>query len=93
MKRPELRFRNPSLLERAWELQRRDRDRFVRFFGSDMVLIPGMELAARMREYLAFSRCEVVAQLAGQESDSAWPVTPLSQSTSRLIWWSPKRWP
>jgi hypothetical protein len=64
---PELLFRNPSLLKRGWELQRRDRDRFVRFFGTDMVLIPGVELAARMREYLAFSRGEVLAQLAAQK--------------------------
>ncbi len=67
---PELLFRNSSLLEQGWELQRRDRDRFVRFFGTDMVLIPGVELAARMREYLAFSRREVLARLTAQESAS-----------------------
>lgn len=31
MRCPQLPFRNPSLLERGWELQRSDRDRFVRF--------------------------------------------------------------
>jgi len=70
MKCPELLFRNPSLLERGWELQRSDRDRFVRFFGTDMVLIPGTELAERMRQYAASSRREVLAQLAAQGSDS-----------------------
>ena len=45
-----------------------DRDRFVRFFGTDMVLIPGTALAERMRQYAAFSRREVLAQLAGQEA-------------------------
>jgi len=67
---PEMLFRNPFLLERGWELQRTDRDRFVRFFGTDMVLTPGTALAERMRQYAAFSRDEVLAQLAAQESDS-----------------------
>ncbi len=67
---PEMLFRNPSLLERGWELQRSDRERFVRFFGTDMVLMPGTELAERMRQYAAFSRREVLAQLAAQKSAS-----------------------
>jgi hypothetical protein len=70
MEYPELVFRNPSLLERGWELQRSDRERFVRFFGTDMVLMPGTELAERMRQYAAFSRSEVLAQLAEQKRAS-----------------------
>jgi hypothetical protein len=67
---PELLFRNPSLLERGWELQRTDRERFVRFFGTDMILVPGTALAGRMRQYAAFSRGEVLAQLPAQESET-----------------------
>ena len=67
---PELLFRNTSVLERGWELQRIDRDRFVRFFRTDMVLIEGTALAEQMRQFLAFSRREVLAQLAAQESVS-----------------------
>jgi hypothetical protein len=67
---PQSVFRNPSLLERGWELQRSDRERFVRFFGTDMVLMPGTELAERMRQYAAFSRSEVLAQLAEQKRAS-----------------------
>jgi hypothetical protein len=70
MRCPELAFRNPSRLERGWELQRSDRDRFVRFFGTDIVLIPGTALAERMRQYAAFSRREVLAKLAAQKSAS-----------------------
>jgi hypothetical protein len=70
MKYPELVFRNPAFLERGWELQRIDRERFVRFFETDMALIEGTELAERMRQYAAFSRREVLAQLAAQEIDS-----------------------
>jgi hypothetical protein len=69
-KYPELVFRNPTLLERGWELQRSDRERFVRFFGTDMVLIPGTELAERMRQHATFSRREILAQLAAQKIDS-----------------------
>lgn len=66
MRYPELFFRNPSHLERGWEIQRSDRERFVRFFGTDMVLMPGMELAEGMRQYWAFSHREVLAQLSEQ---------------------------
>ena len=69
-KYPELVFRNPAFLERGWELQRSDRERFVRFFETDMALIEGTELTERMRQYAAFSRREVLAQLAAQEIDS-----------------------
>jgi len=67
---PEMLFRNPTLLKRGWELQRSDRDRFVRFFGTDLVVMPSMALAERMRQYAAFSRREVLAQLEAQNSDS-----------------------
>jgi hypothetical protein len=70
MQYPELVFRNASLLERGWRLQRSDRERFVRFFGTDMVFIEGTELAERMRQYAAFSRREVLAELAAQGIDS-----------------------
>jgi hypothetical protein len=65
---PEMLFRNPTRLQRGWEMQEIDRDRFVRFFGADMVVMPGAVLAQRMRQYAVFSRGEVLAQLAGQES-------------------------
>jgi hypothetical protein len=70
MKCPESFFRNPVHVERGWELQRSDRERFIRFFGTDMVLIEGTELAERMRSYAAFSRREVLAKLAVQGIDS-----------------------
>jgi hypothetical protein len=64
MQQPKLVFRNPHKLERAWELQRADRDRFVRFFGTDTVVIPGAQFADRMRDYHAFSHCEVLSELS-----------------------------
>lgn len=63
---PRLAFRNPDRLRRGWELQRKDRERFVRFFGADMVVLPGPQLPDRMQDYYAFARREALAELAAQ---------------------------
>jgi len=79
--RPELVFRNPYYLERGWELQREDRDRFVRFFGTDMVRLPGTQLPELMREYHAFSRHEVLTRLAARHEtahSTQWPLPETS---------------
>jgi hypothetical protein len=49
-----LALRDPERLARAWELQREDRRWFVAFFGSDLVVCSGSELAGRMRAYGEF---------------------------------------
>jgi len=64
VRHPELVFRNPDWLARGWELQREERERFVRFFGTDMVTVPGDLFAQRMGEYQAFSASEVEASLS-----------------------------
>lgn len=71
---PEAVYRNPEKLRRAWELQRLDRERFIRFFGSDTVVVPGAELQDRMDAYWDFARSEA----SGAPShDSASPVLEL----------------
>jgi hypothetical protein len=67
LERPELVLRNPQHLERARELQRVDRERFIRFFGTDLVRVPGAELRDRMGGYYAFSRREVLAELESRQ--------------------------
>jgi hypothetical protein len=49
--RPEDAFRNPGLLERGWALQREDRDRFVAYFGTDTLILPPAEAAARLEAF------------------------------------------
>ena len=71
MRHPELAFRNPEKLERGWELQRAERDRFLRFFGTDIVVMPGVQLADRMREYLVSSRGEVLPSLSARGGDGS----------------------
>jgi hypothetical protein len=54
LRHPALALRDPERLARAWELQREDRRWFVAFFGSDLVVCSGSELAGRMRAYGEF---------------------------------------
>jgi hypothetical protein len=63
LRQPRLMFRNPDKLTRGWELQHAERDRFVRFFGTDLIVLPGDQLADQMRQYQEFSRKEVLATL------------------------------
>jgi hypothetical protein len=78
---PRLAFRNPDRLRRAWEMQRSDRDRFVRFFGADIVVLPGSQLPDQMQDYYAFSRRETLAELAARGEVAEYP----DQST-RFNW-------
>jgi hypothetical protein len=59
LRAPEAVYRNPEKLAKAWELQRQDRERFVRFFGNDLVVVSGEQVQGRMDEYWAFCREEV----------------------------------
>jgi hypothetical protein len=64
MRHPESAFRNPDKLARAQQLQNTEHDRFVQFFGADFVLIPGAQLAERMRSFYTFCRDQAVSELA-----------------------------
>jgi hypothetical protein len=57
--RPQLAFRNPAKLAQAWEQQRAEHRSFVEFFGADLVIIPGDQVAERLRAYLHFRQFEV----------------------------------
>jgi hypothetical protein len=76
---PELMYRNPEKLAQAWEIQREDRDRFVRFFGSDLVVLPGDEAQDRVGEFWAFSREETLRPAArpDRRRDPAAPLMEL----------------
>jgi hypothetical protein len=56
---PALVFRNPAKLAHGWALQREEREHFVAFFGADLVVLPGRELAERMRAYGHFRTHDV----------------------------------
>lgn len=69
LRTPEAVFRNPAKLARAWEQQRADRESFIRFFGADLVVLPGDEVEERLNAYYAFCRAEIV----GPEPDGLPP--------------------
>ena len=70
-KAPELSFRNPRKLQEAWELQRKDRRDFMSFFGSDMIVVSGNEIAERMRAYARFKMYEVLDAQGRSAADRA----------------------
>lgn len=56
---PALVYRNPAKLEQGWQLQHQERRSFIEFFGSDLVVVAGHEVAARLRAYHRFRLHEV----------------------------------
>jgi hypothetical protein len=59
---PEAVYRNPERLARAWELQRAERQRFIRFFGTDLVVVPGEQAQRRLDEFYAFRQEEILRE-------------------------------
>ena len=53
-KYPRLVFRNPDKVTQGWELTRKQRAMFVEFFGSDLIVVPGPEVASRMNGFLTW---------------------------------------
>jgi len=51
---PRLVFRNPGKVTQGWELARKQRAMFIEFFGSDLIVVPGPEVASRMNGFLAW---------------------------------------
>jgi hypothetical protein len=63
MRTPEAVFRNPQKLALAWQQQRADRERFIRFFGDDLVVVPGNQVQQRLDAYHAFCREELLRSM------------------------------
>jgi hypothetical protein len=66
---PRLVFRNPEKVSCGWELARAHRDRFVEFFGSDLVVVPGRDVPARMRAFNTWNTDRVLAEHEGVRAD------------------------
>lgn len=71
MEHPGLVFRNPEKVAKGWELQRYERDRFVEFFGSDTIILPGSQISARLNEFRRWYTREVVRALPGKRVATA----------------------
>ena len=55
---PRVVFQNPAKLEQARALQREERQDFIAYFGSDLVVLPGKDVAGRMDAYLRWRMTE-----------------------------------
>jgi hypothetical protein len=48
---PELAFRNPAKLAEARDMVARQREAFVELFGSDLIVVPGVEVPDKVQEF------------------------------------------
>ncbi len=82
LERPGLVFRNPEKLSRGWELQRWERERFIEWFGADLVVLKGAELADR---FDAYWRWRVRQTASGELSEGSRPDVPVFELPERLF--------
>ena len=54
-------FRNPDKLALGWELHGRLHEHFVAFFGADLAVVTGHELADRMAEFWTYHATRITA--------------------------------
>ena len=84
LRTPEVVFRNPEKLAVAWEQQRADRDRFIRFFGADLVVVPGDQAQERLNAYhICIPALSTLDLLDGPEHHAG-TRSPLRQPTPEL---------
>lgn len=66
---PRLVFHNPEKVTQGWELARKQRAMFIEFFGSDLIVVPGPEIASRMDGFLTWYTRRVLEE-AGSAASS-----------------------
>jgi len=72
-------FRNPDKLALGWELHRRLRGHFIGFFGADVAVVTGRELADRMAGFWNYHAARISAAQSpapGETTASMNPDTP-----------------
>jgi hypothetical protein len=82
---PEAVYRNPEKLARAWEIQRADRQRFIRFFGTDLVVVPGDQAQERLNEFHEFCRDEVLRSTPGAARRGGGAAAPVVELPPDLV--------
>jgi hypothetical protein len=76
---PRLVFRNPEKVTQGWELARKQRALFIEFFGSDLVVVPGPEVASRLNGFLTWRTRRALAETrsaAGSLDEDVAALTP-----------------
>jgi hypothetical protein len=85
MRTPEAVYRNPEKLARAWEIQRADRQRFIAFFGADLVVVPGGQAQERLNAFHEFSRDEVLRATPGAARRGGGAAVPVVELPPDLV--------
>jgi hypothetical protein len=85
LRMPEAVYRNPEKLARAWELQRADRQRFIGFFGADLVVVPGDQAQERLNKFYEFCRDEVLRTIPGAARRGGGAAAPLLELPAELV--------
>lgn len=79
---PALLFRNPDVLANAWEQQAADRRRFMDYFRSDMVVLPGRKLKTQMTAFNEYRYAQAAA--ATKHRPRRGPVPPMQFADALL---------
>jgi hypothetical protein len=72
-------------LAKAWEIQRADRQRFIRFFGADLVVVPGDQAQQRLNGFHEFCRDEVLRTTPGAARRGGGAAAPVVELPPDLV--------
>lgn len=82
LQHPRLVFRNREKLAQGWELQRWERERFIEWFGADLVVLDGTELGDRFDAYWAWRARQSVD---GELPEGSRPNAPAFELPEHLL--------
>jgi hypothetical protein len=72
---PELVFRNPEKIERGWQQMRQDRASFIKYCGSDELILPPAEAEALLKAYYRHQQEAALAESPGRAPNRRLPGT------------------
>jgi hypothetical protein len=81
---PELLWRNPAMLRRAWEIQAKHRAEFIAQVGSDLVVLPPLQAQETLCEHYRRLQRKAVENLGAKAAKRAAIPGPTSEEAGRL---------
>jgi hypothetical protein len=81
---PEVLWRNPAMLRRAWEIQAEHRAEFIAQVGSDLVVLPPLQAQETLREHYRRVRRKAVENRGAKAAKRAAASDPALEEMGRL---------